>query len=352
MNYEVKADPLAAAFETAAPLPPVVTRTPLASGKTTTSAFVDGYIRRGETMELKSFSGVTPADGGYAVPRELDAEIQSTLKNISPLRAVANVVQVGTSGYRKLVTRNGVASGWAADNAARPETGTPVFEEIVPSFGDLYANPAATQAMLDDAAFDVEGWLANEIAMEFAKAEGTAFIKGDGTNKPKGFLSYTTSVAEDGTRAFGQIQHIATGNANGLPTTAPQDKLVELLHALRAPYRNGAVWVMNSKTLSSLRRFKTTDGAMMWQQSLSAAQPDTLLGYPVIEAEDMPDIAANSTPIAFGNFKAGYVIAERGETAILRDPFTNKPFVHFYATKRLGGAVSNSEAIKLLKVAG
>jgi HK97 family phage major capsid protein len=353
MNYEVKADPLAAAFATATALPSVVTRTPLANGAAmaATSAFVDGYIRRGDTMELKSFTGATPADGGYAVPRELDAEIQSTLKSVSPLRAVANVVQVGASGYRKLVTRNGVASGWAADNAARPETGTPVFEEIVPSFGDLYANPAATQAMLDDAAFDVEGWLANEIAMEFAKAEGTAFINGNGTNKPKGFLTYTTSLSADSTRAFGQIQHIATANATGLPTTAPQDKLLDLLHALRAPYRNGAVWVMNSKTLSTIRQFKTTDGAMMWQPGLTAAQPDTLLGYPVIEAEDMPDIAANALPIAFGNFKAGYIIAERGETAILRDPFTNKPFVHFYATKRLGGAVSNSEAIKLLKVA-
>ncbi len=353
MDYEVKADPLATAFENAAPLPHIVTRTPLAGGAVTgaKSAFVDGYIRRGETLELKSFNGVTAADGGYAVPREIDADIQSTLKSISPLRAVANVVQVGVSGYRKLVTRNGVASGWAAENAARPETTSPVFEEIVPSFGDLYANPAATQAMLDDAAFDVEGWLANEIAMEFAKAEGTAFITGNGTNKPKGFLTYTTSASDDSSRAFGQIQHIATGNATGLATNSPQDKLVELLHTLRAPYRNGAVWVMNSKSLSAIRRFKTNDGAMMWQPGLNAGQPDTLLGYPVIEAEDMPDIAANTLPIAFGNFKAGYVIAERGETAILRDPFTNKPFVHFYATKRIGGAVSNSEAIKLLKIA-
>ena len=248
------------------------------------------------------------------------------------------------------MTTNGVASGWASEVAARPTTNTPTFNEIVPSFGELYANPAATQAMLDDAQFDVEAWLADEIATQFAKAEGTAFVNGDGVDKPRGFLTYTSAIAGDATRAFGQLQYVPTGVAAALPSTNPENKLLDLVHALRAPYRQGAVWVMNSTTLATIRKFKTADGAFIWTPGLVTGQPDTLLGYPVIESEDMPDIAANSTPIAFGNFKAGYLIAERSETNILRDPYSNKPYVNFYATKRLGGAVSNSEAIKLLRV--
>jgi len=353
MNYETKADPLDAVFEGAVPAT-TVTRPVLSGGSITDparSAFIDGYLRRGSEVELKSFSGVVAADGGFAVPREIDAVIDATLKGMSPIRAIANVVRVGSSGYRKLVTQNGVTSGWASETATRPETATPTFNEIVPSFGELYANPAATQAMLDDAAFDVEGWLASEIATEFAKAEGAAFVNGNGTNKPKGFLTSPNAVTTDATRPFGTLQYIASGAAGAFIATNPQDRLVELVHALRAPYRQGASWVMNASTLSTIRKFKTTDGAFIWQSGLGAGQPDTLLGYPVVEAEDMPDIGANSLSIAFGNFKAGYLIAERSETNILRDPYSNKPYVHFYATKRLGGAVTNSEAIKLMKFA-
>lgn len=353
MDYEVKADPLEAAFE-AAVVPAAILRPQLAAGDAADparSAFVEGYLRKGREVELKSFAGNVPADGGYAVPKEIDAVIDATLKSISPIRAVANVVQVGSAGYRKLVTTNGVASGWASEVAARPTTATPTFNEIVPSFGELYANPAATQAMLDDAQFDVEAWLADEIATQFAKAEGTAFVNGDGVDKPKGFLTYTAVATGDATRAFGQLQYVPVGAASDFPTTNPQDKLLDLVHALRAPYRQGAVWVMNSATLAKIRKFKTSDGAFVWTPGLVTGQPDTLLGYPVVESEDMPDIAANSMPIAFGNFRAGYLIAERSETNILRDPYSNKPYVNFYATKRIGGAVSNSEAIKLLRIA-
>ncbi len=353
MDYETKADPLDAVFDGAVPAA-AITR-PVLSGGTIAdparSAFVDGYLRRGSEVELKSFSGVVAADGGFAVPREIDAVIDATLKGISPIRAIANVVRVGSAGYRKLVTQNGVTSGWASETATRPETATPTFNEIVPSFGELYANPAATQAMLDDAAFDVEGWLASEIATEFAKAEGAAFVNGNGTNKPKGFLTSPNATTGDATRPFGTLQYIPSGAAGAFIATNPQDRLVELVHALRAPYRQGASWVMNASTLATIRKFKTTDGAFIWQSGLGAGQPDTLLGYPVVEAEDMPDIGANSLSIAFGNFKAGYLIAERSETNILRDPYSNKPYVHFYATKRLGGAVTNSEAIKLMKFA-
>jgi HK97 family phage major capsid protein len=317
------------------------------------AAFVDRYVRQGHEagVELKSFSGASGAAGGYAVPREIDQLIGSTLKAMSPIRAIANVVRTGSAGYRKLVNAGGIVSGWASETGARGETGTPSFNEIVPPGGELFANPAASQAMLDDAQFDVEGWLASEIAREFAVAEGAAFVTGNGTNKPKGFLTYTTTNEGDTVRAFGSLQYVASGAAGGFAASNPQDRLIDLIQSLRAPYRQGACFVMNSATLSVIRKMKTSDGAFLWQPGLSAGQPATLLGYPVVEAEDMPDIAAGSLSIAFGNFAMGYVIAERSETSILRDPFSNKPFVHFYAVKRIGGGVANSEAIKLMKFA-
>jgi HK97 family phage major capsid protein len=345
---EVKMDALAESFAAveAAGLPPV---RPMLEGARPGGTGFETFLRSGSgALEAKALSGASDGAGGYAVPDELDARIDATLKAVSPIRAIANVVRVGSSGYRKLVASGGFESGWAAETAARDETDTPVFNEVAPPMGDLYANPAASQAMLDDAGFDVEQWLADEIAREFASAEGAAFVSGNGQNKPKGFLNGATAASADGVRAFGTLQHIVSGAA-GAFAADPQEKLIDLVQTLRTPYRQGACWVMNSATLARIRKFKTSDGALLWQPGLAAGQPASLLGYPVIEAEDMPDIAANSLSIAFGNFKAGYLIAERGETQVLRDPYSNKPFVHFYATKRVGGMVSNSEAIKLLK---
>lgn len=311
--------------------------------------FVDGYLRQGRVTELKSINGGTSGEGGYAVPRQIDALIAARLKAISPIRSIAQVVQTGTAGYRKLITTGGTASGWVSETTARPETATPTFAEVAPPSGELYANPAASQAMLDDAMFDLESWLADEIAMEFARAEGAAFVSGNGTNRPKGFLAAQTSLADDATRQFGTLQHLASGNATGLGGLI-ELVLIDLVHALNAGHRQGASWVMNSATLAEVRKLKAADGSFLWQPGLMEGQPNRLLGYPVVEAEDMPDVAAGQCPIAFGNFRAGYLIAERSATSILRDPFTNKPFVHFYATKRIGGQVLDSDAIKLLKI--
>jgi HK97 family phage major capsid protein len=275
--------------------------------------------------------------------------IARQLKDISPLRQLAQVVSVGSAGYRKLVTTGGTNSGWVGEIAPRPETETPEFAEIAPPTGELYANPASSQSMLDDAAFDLEGWLASEIAMEFARAEGTAFINGTGINQPLGFLSSPVSLAGDSVRPFGTLQYIGSGDEEGFDLS-PENRLIDLVHTLKAGYRQGACWVMNSTTLSEMRKLKTADGAFLWQAGLVEGQPDRLLGYPVVEAEDMPGIETGMFPIAFGNFKAGYLIAERSATTILRDPFTNKPFVHFYATKRVGGQVLDSAAIKLLRI--
>ena len=308
--------------------------------------FIEGYLRQGREAELKSMTIGSPADGGYAVPREIDAMIAARLKAI---RSVAQVVQTGTAGYRKLINVGGTTSGWVSETATRPTSATPTLAEIVPPYGELYANPAASQAMLDDAVFDLESWLADEIAREFARAEGAAFVTGTGVNQPAGFLAAPTATTGDAARAFGTLQYIGTGDASTLGVT-PELKLIDLVHSLKSGHRQGAVWVLNSATLASVRKLKDSTGAFLWQPGLLETQPDRLLGYPVVEAADMPDIAAGAFPIAFGNFTNGYLIAERKTTTILRDPFTNKPFVNFYATKRIGGQVLDSDAIKLLKI--
>jgi len=328
---------------------PILEGTPALPQSPELKGFVDGYLRHGREAEMKSLSGAVPADGGYAVPREIDAMISARLKNISPIRSVAQIVQTGTAGYRKLITTGGTSSGWVSETAARAETDTPSFAEVAPPSGELYANPAASQSMLDDAAFDLETWLAEEIAMEFARAEGAAFVGGSGANQPEGFLTAPTTIEGDALRAFGTLQHLVSGDALGFDAS-PELKLIDLVHALKGGHRQGASWVMNAATLAEVRKLKAADGSFLWQPGLMEGQPNRLLGYPVVEAEDMPDIAADSFPIAFGNFRAGYLIAERSATSILRDPFTNKPFVHFYATKRVGGQVLDSDAIKLLQI--
>jgi HK97 family phage major capsid protein len=320
------------------------------------SAFVNGYLRKGfdaglAGYEAKSINFTTPGDGGFALPKEIDAAIEAKLRDISPIRAVATVVKTGSADYRKLVATNGIASGWVNETALRPETATNIFAEVQVPTGELYANPAATQAMLDDAGFDVAQWLTDEIAIEFAQKEGAAFIAGTGVQRPKGFLVNPTATTADGVRPFGTLQYLASGAAGAFVASNPQDKIVDLVHTLRPAFRQGAVFVMNSKTLSVVRKFKDSTGQFLWQPSLAVNRPATLLGYQVIEAEDMPDIAADSLSIAFGNFQHGYVIADRTDVRVLRDPFSNKPFVNFYATKRVGGAVVNSEAIKVMKFA-
>lgn len=318
------------------------------------AAFVDRYIRKGgETglpdLEQKALNIATDAEGGFAVPEQIDHDIEKRLRALSPIRGIANVVRIGTARYKKLVATTGAVSGWVGESEARPETAAPTFAEIVPPLGELYANPAATQSMLDDAFFDVEAWLAEELAGEFAEQEGAAFVNGDGVNKPKGFLAAATSANDDATRAFGTLQHVATGVDGDFPAADPADSLIDLIYALKAGYRANARFVMNTDTVARIRKFKDGDGQYLWRPGLSADAPASLLGYPVVEAADMPDVASNSLAIAFGDFARGYTVTDRTGTRILRDPFSNKPFVHFYTTRRTGGDLVNSDAIKLLK---
>ena len=308
------------------------------------------WAREGNNeTELKSMTGTVNADGGFTVPEVIDDMITSLLVDISPVRSVANVVKIGTTDYKRLVNVRGTASGWVADTAARTETNTPQFAEVAPTMGDLYANPAATQNILNDSMFDLESWLAGEVATEFARAEGAAFISGNGTNKPTGFLTGTPVATADASRAFGVLQYTASGGASALPTSF--DQYIDLVNSLKAGHRANAVFMASRTTYSSIRKIKATDGQYLWVPSPQLGIPNSMLGYPAVEAEDMPAVAANAFPVAFGNFRAGYTIVDRQSAITLRDPYTNKPYVHFYTVKRVGGKVVDSEAIKLLKVA-
>ena len=304
---------------------------------------------RGLTLEGKAMSTAVAADGGYLVDPQTSERIQSLLLSTSSLRSIANVVQVEATSFDVIVDRSEVGSGWATETASTTETATPVIERISIKLHELAAMPKASQRLLDDSAFDVEGWLAEKIATRFTRAEAAAFINGDGIDKPKGIL-LPTKVA-DATWTWGNIGYIPTGAAADFATTNPADCIVNLVYALGADYRANGAFVMNSKTVGAVRKMKDADGRFLWSDGLAAGEPSRLMGYPVVVSEDMPDVGANAYPIAFGDFHAGYTVAERPDLRILRDPFSAKPNVLFYANKRVGGDITDYAAIKLLKVA-
>lgn len=317
-------------------------------------AFIKGFIAKGDdhalrSIETKALSTNTGGDGGFAVPTQIDDEIEKQLRHLSPLRTVVKVKTTETGDYKRLVNVGGTTSGWVGETAARSETDTSSLQEVSIVPGEIYANAAATQRALDDMQFDAESWLMDEVAEEFSVQENAAIISGDGVNKPKGVLSYAVDTAGDASRSFGVLQYLATGEDAAFPAVDPADILIDLVHNLKARYRAGAVFLMNSKTLSAVRKFKDADGNFIWRAGLAEGQPGLLLGYPVLEVEEMPDMATDSLSIAFGNFERAYTLVERSGTRVLRDPYSNKPYVHFYATRRIGGAVVNSDAIKLLK---
>ncbi|GLQ34052.1 phage capsid protein [Amylibacter marinus] len=312
------------------------------------------YLRSGDDdgmrsldVEEKALSTAVSADGGYLVDPQTSEQIQSVLKSNASIRAIANVVAVEATAFDVLVDTTDVGAGWASETDPSAETATPNMERISIPLHELSALPKASQRLLDDSAFDVEGWLATRIADKFSRAEGGAFISGDGVDKPTGFLDYTS--VENSSWAWGQLGYVATGLDGDFNSTDPADAIVDLVYSLGARYRANATFVMNSKTAGAVRKMKDADGRFLWSDGLAAGEPARLMGYPVLIAEDMPDIASDATAIAFGDFAAGYTIAERPDMRILRDPFSAKPNVLFYATKRVGGDVSDFAAIKLLK---
>ncbi|MDA7424673.1 phage major capsid protein [Thalassococcus lentus] len=313
----------------------------------------DAYLRsgdddglRGLELEGKAMSTAVNSDGGYLVDPQTSDTIKSVLASTASIRAIANVVNVEASSFDVLIDQNDTGAGWADETSASAESGTPTIDRISIPLYELNALPKVSQRLLDDSAFDVEGWLAGRIADKFARAEADAFVNGDGVDKPRGFLDHAT-VADD-SWSWGNIGYVNSGSATDL---GDGDALITLVYALGAQYRAGATFVMNSKTAGALRKLKDGDGRHLWSDGFAAGEPARLLGYPVLIAEAMPDIGADAFPIAFGDFSHGYTIAERPDLRVLRDPFSAKPHVLFYATKRVGGDVSDFAAIKFMRCA-
>ena len=314
------------------------------------------WVRKGDDagladIERKAMNVGTPADGGYAVPIQQDRDIMRLLTDLSPMRQVCRVMTVGTEDYRKLVNLGGTASGWVGETDARPATAGPTLAQLKPSFGELYANPEVTQKALDDIFFNVEGELSQDISESFAVLEGKAFLSGTGTNQPVGLLTAKTSAEADSARAFGTVQHIATGVADNFPAKDPADILIGLIYSMKAGYRTGAQFMVNSMTLATMRKWKDGDGNYIWQPAMQNGQPGSIFGYGYVTNEDMPSAGAGAIPVVFANFQQAYTIFDRMGIRSLRDPYTNKPFVGFYTTKRVGSMIANTQAVKFLKCA-
>ncbi len=304
------------------------------------------HMRKGDVQAALN-KGVAE-EGGFLAPVEWDRTITGKLVESSPVRANSSVIAISTAGFTKVFTDRALTSGWVGEAAARAETTTPGFSALSFVPGELYAEPRATQQMLDDAAIDLEAWLAGEVQSEFSRQENIAFLTGDGVNKPHGLLTYITGAANAARHPFGAIKVTNSGAAAALTNS---DKIVDLIYELPAEHRANAKFYMNRLTQAVVRKLKDGDGNYLWQPSFQAGQPATLAGYDVVELPDMPDVAANSVPILFGDMAATYLVVDRVGVRILRDNLTAKPYVKFYTVKRVGGGVQNPEAMRALKIA-
>lgn len=292
----------------------------------------------------------TGASGGYALPEEIARDIAKQVQDMSPIRQIARVVQVGTPDYKELVDLNGFGFEWVGETDTRNQTNTPNAGEVAPTFGSIVAKPEATIESLEDLFFNVEAWLSASAFEQFAIGEGAAFVSGNGTNKPTGFLNGTPVATADASRAFGVLQYIPTGQAAALATD-PFDTFKDTLYKLKAGYRGNSNWVMNSNTMAALAKVKDSEKVYLLQRSVALGQPDTIEGRPVVIAEDMPDIAANAFAVALGDFARGYLIADRVGMSMIRDEVTRPGYVRYIMRKRVGGKVKDSNAIKLIKIA-
>jgi HK97 family phage major capsid protein len=315
-------------------------------------AAFETYVRRGEAsalrdLEAKALSVGSDPDGGYLVPDELERAVNRAVKDVSPIRAIAGVRQVSGSVYKKPFAITGAETGWIGEAAARPETDAPTLAELSFPTMELYAMPAATSSLLEDSAVNIDEWIAEEVRDAFAQQEGTAFVTGNGTARPKGFLDYT-KVA-NASWSWGNIGFLATGNAGAFAASNPGDKLIDLVYAVKSGYRANGTFVFNRATQAVIRKMKDGEGNYLWQPAAKAGDPSLLMGFPVAESEDMPTIATDSYSVAFGDFRRGYLIVDRVGIRVLRDPYSSKPYVLFYTTKRVGGGVQDFDAIKLLR---
>lgn len=313
----------------------------------------NSWFRRGESEAglrdlavRAALSSESNRDGGFVVPEEMDGTISRVLSTVSAVRGIARVVSISGGSYSTLVSQGGATGSWVGERDTRSATTTPNLAEIDVPAMELAANPGITQTLLDDASLDIAQWLADEVAITFAEMEGAAFVSGDGTKKPRGILSYSTVA--NASYAWGSIGFVKTGAAADFASSNPIDNIMDLFGALRPGYRNNGTFLSNDATVTAIRKFKDSTGNLIWAPP-TLDNPQTIVGKPVVIDENMPSVGAGAFPLAFGDFQRGYLIVDRIGTRVLRDPFTNKPYVQFYTTKRVGGGVSNFEAIKLLK---
>lgn len=313
------------------------------------------YMRKGadqglQDIERKAMSVGSEVDGGYLVPQDMSGRIITKVFDTTPMRQIANVTTISTDSLSGPIDRDEVGVGWVSELGTRAETSTPTVGEWNIPTHEMYAEPRVTQKLLDDASVDIEAWLAGKISDKFARTQNAVFVTGNGVGKPRGFTDYSTAATADTSRAWKVLQHIATGNNGDFPASNPADTLFDLESALNPIYRNGAVFIMPRAVMLKVRKFKdTTNGVYLWQPSLQEGRPALLMGYRIIEAEDMPALATGSLSLAFGNFRVGYQIVDRFGLRTIRDNLTAKPYVKFYTTARVGGDVLNFDAIKFVK---
>lgn len=311
------------------------------------------YMRRGGNTPrdvMAAMSVGSDPDGGYSVTPDMSGRIIQRIYETSPMRQVASVVTIGTDRLEGFNDLGEGTAGWVGETAPRPKTGTPQLGKYEIPVHEMYAFPETTQKLLDDSAFNIEAWLADKTSDKFVRTENAAFLNGDGVLKPRGLLTYPTAVTADATRAWGTFQHILTGTDGTFGTTTNgTDKLIDLVYSVKAAYRTGAAFMAARSTIAAIRKLKDGQGNYAWQPSLSALSGGTILGFNVVEAEDMPAMAADSLSLAFGDFRETYTIVDRIGIRVLRDALTNKPFVGFYTTKRVGGDAISFEAVKFLK---
>lgn len=302
-----------------------------------------------QQMEAKDVTVGTGSAGGFAVPEQIAREVEKQERLFSPVRNDVKVVQIGTSDYKELVNLRGTTGGWVGETGTRTATATSTLREIAPTQGELYAYPQASEWSLDDIFFNVESWLAEEIAETFAIEEATAVLTGNGTSRPTGMLNTTPANVDDFAsplRAAAVYQFIPSLAS---PDAILPDVLIDLVYKLNSRYRNGAKFVFNSTTAASIRKLKDTTNQYLWQPGLQMGEPDRLLGYPTSIWEQMASVALNAFPVAFGNFRRGYVLVDRVGMRITRDEVTTPGYVKFYVRRREGGIVLNNNAIKWLR---
>lgn len=300
--------------------------------------------------QMKALSVGSDPDGGYLVSPDMSGRMISRIFETSPMRQYANVQTIGVDALEGLHDSDEADSGWVGETGARSATGTPQLEKWRIPVHELYAKPSATQKLLDDASVNIEAWLNGKVVDKFARTENTAFVTGNGVDRPRGFTTYPDRASIE-TFEIGAVGRYKTG-ANGAFAAAPNggDALINALYGLKAQYRNSAVWFMNRRTMAGVRKLKDTDGAYLWQPGIAAGQPSTILGYPAATFEDMADFTSTGAlAIAVGDMNSAYQIVDRIGVRVLRDPYSNKPYVEFYSTKRVGGDLVNFEAIKLVE---